>query len=119
MINAKTFAKYAASPAAFRADLILDVDGTARRFGDVMDPWQRDDFAALDPALMRCNGRSNADAKQRCWLERGRGHSKTTDLAVMAVWRWPSPPARCADSATRPTRIKRGFSMTLWQPCSG
>jgi phage terminase large subunit-like protein len=51
-----------------------------------MDPWQRDDFAALDPALMRCNGRSKADAKMRAYLERGRGHSKTTDLAVMAVW---------------------------------
>ena len=57
MIDTKTYAKYAADPAAFRADLIVDVDGVARRFGDVMDPWQRDDFAALDPALMRCAGR--------------------------------------------------------------
>jgi hypothetical protein len=22
-----------------------------------MDPWQRDDFASLDPALLRCTGR--------------------------------------------------------------
>ncbi len=53
-----------------------------------MDPWQRDDFAALDPGLMRCNGRAPADApaKSRAYLERGRGHSKTTDLAVTCCW---------------------------------
>ncbi len=28
MISAKQFAKYAASPSAFRDDLIVDVDGT-------------------------------------------------------------------------------------------
>ena len=48
MINAKTFARYASSPSDFRADLIVDVDGIARRFGDVMDNWQRADFAAID-----------------------------------------------------------------------
>lgn len=86
MISQKLFAKYAADPAAFRADLIVDVNGTARRFGDVQDPWQKADFAAIDPALARCNGRSPKDAKSRAYLERGRGHSKTTDLAVMSCW---------------------------------
>ena len=87
MIDSKTFQRYAADPSAFRADLIVDADGVARRFGDVMDPWQRDDFAALDPGLMRCNGRSDStDAPMRAYLERPRGHSKTTDLAVTAVW---------------------------------
>lgn len=86
-ITPKLFAKYAADPAAFRADLTVDVDGIARRFGSCMDPWQQDDFAALDPALMRCNGRSqDATAKGRIYLERGRGHSKTTDLAVTSCW---------------------------------
>jgi len=86
MIDQKTFARYARDPSAFRDDLLIDVDGTARKFGSVMDPWQREDFAALDPALKRCNGRSRAQAKLRAFLERGRGHSKTTDLAVVAVW---------------------------------
>ena len=86
ILNRKTYERYAADPAAFRADLIVDVDGVARRLGDVMDPWQRDDFAALDPALLRCAGRSDAAARMRAYLERGRGHSKTTDLAVMSVW---------------------------------
>ena len=88
MISQKTFARYAADPVAFRADLIVDVDGVARRFGDVQDDWQKADFAALDPALKKCNGRSSTDepTRMRAYLERGRGHSKTTDLAVMAVW---------------------------------
>ena len=60
MIPVKTFAKYAQDPAAFRDDLIVDVDGLAKRFGTVMDPWQKADFAALDPALMRCNGRTDS-----------------------------------------------------------
>ena len=92
MISTKQFQRYASDPAAFRADLTVDVDGIARRFGDVMDPWQRDDFALLDPALAICNGRNAnvggpvLDVRMRAFLERGRGHSKTTDLAVMACW---------------------------------
>jgi hypothetical protein len=85
-ISVKNFARYAASPADFREDLHLDVDGTVRRFGDVMDNWQRSDFAALDPALLRCNGRSDRLARMRAYLERGRGHSKTCDLAITAIW---------------------------------
>jgi hypothetical protein len=87
MIDTKTYQRYAADPAAFRADLLVDVDGVTRRFGDVMDPWQAADFTNLDPALIRCNGRkSDAEARMRAYLERGRGHSKTTDLAVLSVW---------------------------------
>ncbi len=85
-IDAKTFQRYAADPSEFRNDLIVDVDGVARRFGDVQDPWQRDDFATLDPALRRCAGRSTSDAPMRAYLERPRGHSKTTDLAVICCW---------------------------------
>jgi hypothetical protein len=86
MIPQKQFIKYAADPAAFRADLLVDVDGSVRRFGEVMDDWQRSDFAAIDPALMKCNGRSDADARMRAFLERPRGHSKTTDIAVACCW---------------------------------
>ena len=87
MITKKQYDRYAADPAAFRSDLIVDVDGTARRFSEVMDDWQSADFAALDPALQRCVGRSDdTNATMRAYLERSRGHSKTTDLAVTAVW---------------------------------
>lgn len=86
-ITARQFATYAADPAAFRADLVVDVDGVPRKLGDVQDPWQAKDFAALDPALQRCNGRCpTAEGPSRAYLERGRGHSKTTDLSIIAVW---------------------------------
>ena len=102
MINAKTFAKYASDPAAFRNDLLIDVDGVARKFGTVMDPWQKVDFASLDPALKRCAGRSKAKARMRAYLERGRGHSKTHDLAVTCIW-----------ALTFATRPLKGFGFAV------
>jgi len=87
VISTEKFQRYSRDPAAFRADLLIDVSGDVCRFGDVQDDWQKADFAALDPALLRCAGRSDAaDAKMRAWLERPRGHSKTHDLAVTAAW---------------------------------
>lgn len=88
-IDSRTFAGYAADPAAFRADLIIDADGSPARFGDVMEPWQKADFAALDPALRACNGRAvrgGPPPLMRHYLERSRGHSKTTDIAVACAW---------------------------------
>ncbi len=88
-MNAKLFTKYATNPSSFRNDLLVDVNGSVKKFGDVQDPWQRDDFAALDAGLTLCNGRSESiteDTRLRIYLERPRGHSKTTDLAVTCTW---------------------------------
>lgn len=83
-ISPATFQRYATDPEAFRRDLLIDVDGSVRKFGDVQDDWQRSDFLSLDPALLRVTGRSNDDAKMRAFLERPRGHSKTQDLAIIS-----------------------------------
>ncbi len=72
-------------PAAFRAALLIDADGTPRRLADVLDEWQAEDFTALDPGWRRVAGQ-RADGPLRAYLERPRGHSKTLDLAVMASW---------------------------------
>jgi hypothetical protein len=87
-LDAATFARYAADPSAFRDDLLIDCDGEPKRLGDAMQDWQRTDFAALDPALRRCNGRAGrgGTATMRAYLERPRGHSKTTDIAVVCCW---------------------------------
>jgi hypothetical protein len=86
-ISPAKFAQYARDPAAFRNDVLVDVDGNVRRFGEVQDDWQRDDFAAIDAGMMRCNGQGDdPNAVMRAYLERPRGHSKTTDLAIMCVW---------------------------------
>jgi hypothetical protein len=57
---------------AFRREAIVLEDG--RPFGAVMEPWQAEDFAALDDP-----------AHRHAYLERPRGHSKTGDIATEAV----------------------------------
>jgi phage terminase large subunit-like protein len=64
---------------------MIDADGQPARLGSKLDPWQRDDFQALDPGWKRVAGQGG-DGPARAWLERPRGHSKTLDLAVMATW---------------------------------
>jgi phage terminase large subunit-like protein len=56
---------------ALRRDIVLE-DG--RRFGEVIDPWQEEDFRALDDPRYR-----------HAFLERPRGHSKTGDLGTEVV----------------------------------
>jgi len=76
-----------ADPAKFRSALLIDADGHPSRLGPALDPWQRDDFQALDPGWRQVVGQTNGeDAKKRAYLERPRGHSKTLDLAVMSTW---------------------------------
>ena len=65
--------------------LLIDCDGEPKRLGDVLDPWQERDFAALDPGWKRVAGQE-ADGPLRAYLERPRGHSKTHDLGTMAAW---------------------------------
>ncbi|HWB13409.1 MAG TPA: terminase large subunit [Pirellulales bacterium] len=76
----------AESPAAFRNALLIDDNGTVRKLGECLDPWQRQDFEALDHAWRRVAGHSVDGGCQRAWLERPRGHSKTGDMAVMVTW---------------------------------
>jgi phage terminase large subunit-like protein len=68
------------------ADLLVECDGEPRRLGDVLDPWQRDDFEALEPGWNAVvQGGPTKGVRLRAYLERPRGHSKTTDLAIMAA----------------------------------
>lgn len=74
------------SPECFRARLLVDTDAGPRKLADVLDPWQAKNFQALDPALRRVIGQDVVPPFQRAWLERPRGHSKTSDAAVMVAW---------------------------------
>lgn len=74
----------ATSPAAFRAELKLP--GSRRRLADALDPWQARDFANLDASWLAAAGRGPLGPYRRAWLERPRGHSKTSDLAVSVLW---------------------------------
>ena len=56
----------------FRREAIILESG--RPFGDVIEPWQEEDFRALDSGQCR-----------NAYLERPRGHSKTGDLGTECV----------------------------------
>ena len=77
--------KLMADPAAFRDVLLIDTDDGPKPYGKILDPFQRDDFAAIDPALRRVIGQ-DVEANQRIYLERPRGHSKTTDIAASVTF---------------------------------
>lgn len=53
---------------------------------NVIQPWQRRDFEALDPAWRTLAGLETNQPIRRAYLERPRGHSKTTDTAVQMTW---------------------------------
>lgn len=72
-------------PAAFRSRLRIDCDGQVVELGRVLDEWQEHDFRALDGSWQRVVGQADPGLG-RGWLERPRGHSKATDIAVMVSW---------------------------------
>ena len=78
----------------FRRVIRLDDDprSIAERLGDAerrdeKGNWQKADFEALDPAWERVvGGPDDATRVRRAWIERPRGHSKTSDTAAMVAW---------------------------------
>lgn len=79
-MNKATLQKIFADPAEFRAAALPHAP----------NDWQAADFCALDPAWRRvagmATGSTSPPAKMRAYLERPRGHSKTTDIASMVAW---------------------------------
>lgn len=73
-------------PSAFRDALMIDTESGPRSLSELMDPWQRADFEAMDNGWRRAAGQRVESACQRAWLERGRGHSKSSDAMMMAAW---------------------------------
>ncbi|HVX15106.1 MAG TPA: terminase large subunit [Pirellulales bacterium] len=89
----------AADPAAFQAGVLIPVAGAGRRFGDVMADFQRERFAAINPALLAvAAGERPRPGKH--WWEAVKGNSKTTDLAVVILW--------LLTSARRPLLVQIG-----------
>src|SRR5262249_29615734 len=94
--------EFAADPAAFRVNLLIDADGRLAPFRP--DAWQDADFRALDAGWRRVVGQSVHGGYSRGYLERPRGHSKTHDIAVMAVWALAFSPRRLAGYAAAADR---------------
>ncbi len=75
----------ARDPAAFRAALVIRCAHGLKRFGDVIAPFQETDFRAMDPAFVAL-AQGRKPERGRFWLERTKGGSKDSDLAVMMLW---------------------------------
>ena len=93
------------SPSRFRDRLILSAS-PSRWLRNEIQPWQVADFEALDPAWCRLagievcpgsaltpspspGGRGGPEGGtpiRRAYIERPRGHSKTSDMAVQIAW---------------------------------
>lgn len=84
----RQFRKLRLDPAAFRSALMIDAGGVVRPFVEVVEAWQVEDFEALDPAWRRMVHRDESiePTHTRAWIERPRGHSKSTDEAAMVLW---------------------------------
>lgn len=77
-----------ASPEAFRNALVVDTDAGPRRLGEILDDFQRADFAALDDAWKRIarRGKWNPQSPKLGYLERHRGAAKSADIACMVAY---------------------------------
>lgn len=77
------------SPRAFRQVAFLGADEQSP-IETTLQPWQRRDFLALDPAweMLADVGPQlvRETIRRRAYVERPRGHSKTTDTAVQLAW---------------------------------
>jgi len=73
--------------------MVLDAD-KGQSFQKFMQPWQERDFAALDLAWLSLASRSPVYSHRRpddrvlrrAYIERPRGHSKTSDMAMQIAW---------------------------------
>lgn len=77
------------SPAAFRAALQIDGEGgQIQNYAASLAQFQKDDFAALDPMFQWAAGVTGAPEpdRKKAWIQRARGHSKTSDIASELVW---------------------------------
>lgn len=85
------------NPMKFREYLTVDGVSNARPcFKDVMAPFQRKDFEARDPCLLwltgvekKVGGKSEPYPEppiKQFYVQRGRGSSKTTDIAIDSLW---------------------------------
>lgn len=84
-MNAHTLKAMQGDPAKFRASLAIPSADGAKRFNDVASEFQRRDFEALDAGMLALS-RGERPEPSRFWLERTKGASKDTDLAVSLLW---------------------------------
>ncbi len=91
--------KFANDFLAFTEALVIPSAHGVRRFGDVMADFQRQWFRDVAPSLLAL-ARGQTPDIGRYWVERTKGASKDSDLAVCLLW--------LMAFTTRPLRIQVG-----------
>lgn len=85
-MDRKTLKLIAESPREFRRRLLIPCGNGSALLGDVMADFQAKDFKALDAGFVALQRRRLPRPINRYWLERTKGASKDSDLAVMILW---------------------------------
>ncbi len=95
----------------------MQIDANGRKVPLNPDPWQEEDFAAMDAAWLEIGGYEVRASVRRAWHERPRGHSKTSDIAISIAWAlaYAIRPIRglAAASSREQASILRDFIATL------
>jgi phage terminase large subunit-like protein len=80
----------AADPREFRRHILIDTPTSGPKpFAEVADDWQVRDLEAIDNSLRMAVGLPldpELPLYKRAWIERPRGHSKSSDIAIAASW---------------------------------
>ncbi len=84
-MNPVALQRFANDPEFFRSRLMLPSGRGPIRFGPALADFQCKDFAALDAGYKALRD-GTAPAPSRFWIERTKGASKDSDLAVMLLW---------------------------------
>jgi hypothetical protein len=107
----RNMARVVASPEYFRSVLMIDKGlGNKGTLASSADPWQQADFEAMDPAWLSVAGRGTGRPKYlHAYLERARGHSKTTDIAATALWAMLSSRRKLRGLAASGSKEQAGF----------
>jgi hypothetical protein len=77
--------KYASDFVAFASDLYVPLGACSGRLGDHWAEFQRADFEAMAPSLLAL-ARGEVPKLRRFWIERTKGGSKDSDVAVAILW---------------------------------
>ncbi len=81
----ETLKRLKADPVEFRRVLWVRAARGLVRFGEVLADFQRRDFAILDQITVAIR-EDREPVPRKCWIERTKGASKSSDIAVALLW---------------------------------
>jgi hypothetical protein len=77
--------EYQSHPVGFQQNIYIPTGRGPRKFSDVMEGFQEERFAAVNPSLLAVS-RNESPPVPRVWDERTKGGSKDTDWGINILW---------------------------------